>query len=356
LRTIGTPAGNSPATTILSSFVLFMARKSRIKGLSAMLVRMMESRKLSRRRLFGIFALFTARAAVRGADLLPILRLERPRPVPATYLRRYRVHATITVLSVPLFVKENVGGACAMAEQSASGASSVSSIQFASGSWPERLKGFNRFGMAQEAVREEGGKVVESAYLSMMTSSSEKNFEQAKQSFTQQANSQQISVAHGRARASGYASVIDHLALPGQSTWADCPRLMVELGDRLSPLSEYVSSPNRVSAYLPFLHTVRQAMRSAAPSAESVFTHNAKLYRLRTRISAAPGGLLLVGKIAECGNSQESEFRIWFDPQDASGLPLRFEFRPKSFLHLVFERDDAVTAPRFASLIAQEQA
>jgi hypothetical protein len=316
-----------------------------------MLVRMMKSAKLSRR-LFGIFVLST----VRGADFLPMLRFERLQPMPATYICRYRVHATITLLSVPLFSKENVGGASAMVEQSASGASTVSSIQFASGSWPDRLKGFNRFGMVQEAVREEGGNVTESAYLSMMTSSSEKNLEQAKQSFTARAGAQQISVAHGRARLSGYASVLDHLTVPGHPTWADCPRLMVELGNRLSPLSEYASSPNRTSAYLPFLHSVRQAMRPAAVSAESVFIHNAKLYRLRTRTSPAPGGLLLIGKIAECAANQESEFRVWFDPQDASGLPLRFEFRPKSFLHLVFERDESVSAPRFSSLIAQEHA
>ncbi len=285
-----------------------------------------------------------------------LLEIDRVEGAPVRYQRRYRVHAVITLLRVPLFSKENVGGACAMVEQSAAGSARVSTIQFSGGSWPERLKGFNRFGMAQEAVRAEDGSIAESAYLSFMTSSAEKNFDQAKQSYMERAEAQQISVAHGHARRSGYSSALDHLTLLSRSTWADCPRLIVELKDRLSPLKEGVVNASQGSAYQPFLHTIRSAMTSDAPATESVFVHNAKLYRLLTKISNASESRLLVGKISECGTRQESEFRLWFDPRDASGLPLRFEFRPKSFLHLVFEQDPSVTAPKFSSLIAQEPA
>lgn len=311
---------------------------------------MMQTGTLSRRGLLGILALPMARA---GA-LLDLERFIGERPV--CHTRRYRVHATITLLSVPLFSKDNVGGGCIMVEQSTAGSSGVSSIQLSSGSWPERLKGFNRFGMAQEAVREESGVAAESAYLSFMTSSAEKNLDQAKRSFAEQANAQQISVAHGRARRSGYASALDHLTVPEKSTWADCPRLIGEMRDRLSPLKEAVANPGQTAAYQPFLHAVRSAMTSGATASESSFVHNAKLYRLRTRSSKVPEGVLMIGKIAENGTNQESEFRVWFDPHDPTGLPVRFEFRPKSFLHLVFEQDPAVSAPKFSSLIAQEPA
>jgi hypothetical protein len=309
----------------------------------------------SRRGLLKSLVLLFASRASRAAALLEIDRVagSGPHGAPASHLRRYRVHATITLLSVPLFSKENVGGACVLSEQSAAGPSAVSTIQFVSGSWPERLKGFNRFGMVQEAVREESGAAVESAYLSFMTSSAEKNLDQAKKSFAERSAAQPISIAHGRARVSGYAAALDHLSVPAKCTWADCPRLMVEMRDRLSPLTEAVSSTNRT--YLPFLHTVRAAFASNAPS-ESTFVHNAKLYRLRTKISPTPGGLLLIGKIAEQGTTQESEFKVWYDPSDGTGLPLRFEFKPKSFLHLVYEQDPAVNGPKFSPLIAQEQA
>ena len=113
-----------------------------------------------------------ASGVARSAGLLNIDRIagDRIAGEPVTHLRRYRVRATITLLGVPLFSKENVGGACAMVEQTGAGSSRASFIQCASGSLPERLKGFNRFGMAQEAVHEEAGNIVESAYLSFMTS------------------------------------------------------------------------------------------------------------------------------------------------------------------------------------------
>jgi hypothetical protein len=262
------------AVTVFTCFVLFTTQISKIKRLASMLVPMMAAETLSRRRLLGVLALSLLQGAARGAGLL---KSECVAGAPVTHLRRYRVHATITLLGVPLFSKENVGGASAMVEQSISGSSSITSIQFASGSWPERLKGFNRFGMGQEAVRQEDGTIAESAYLSFMTSSAEKNFEQAKQSFTERTNTQQISVAHGRAWRSGYSSALDHLTVPARSTWADCPRLMTEMSDRLSALTESSANGNRESAYQPFLHTVRAAMTSGAASAERIFTHNAKL-------------------------------------------------------------------------------
>jgi hypothetical protein len=314
---------------------------------------------LSRRGLLGgicsslsVLAFSLQREVARAADLLDVDRSEGLKGGVTTHLRRYRVRATITLLSVPLFSKDNVGGACAMIEQTGSGSSRLSSIQFSSGSWPEHLKGFNRFGMAQEVVRGEGSAIAESAYLSFMTSSAEKNLDQAKKSFAERSASQQITVAHGRARVSEYASALDHLTVPGKCTWADAPRLISEMKDRLSPLPEAIKDPQSSSAYQPFLHTVRSAMTSRLHSGESVFVHNAKLYRLHTKMSTVAEGQLMIGKIEEVGTRQESEFRVWFDPQDASGLPLRFEFRPKSFLHLVFEQDPAVTGPPLSSMIA----
>ncbi|HTB14987.1 MAG TPA: hypothetical protein VK752_25625 [Bryobacteraceae bacterium] len=316
---------------------------------------MIETGKLSRRGLLGLAMLPLARAA----SLLDIDRIAGAGPSSThlcQYRGRYRVHATITLLSVPLFSKANVGGACAMIEESVSGSSRISSIQFSSGSWPDRLKGFNRFGMAQEAVLEESGVATESAYLSFMTSSAEMNLDQAKKSFAERSASQPISVAHGRARRSECSAALDHLTVPAKSTWTDCPRLMIEMRDRLSPLKVAAAVPDQNSAYRPFLHTVRSAMTSGAAAAENIFVHNAKLYRLRTRSSAVSEGVLLTGKIAESGTNQESEFKVWFDPRDPSGMPYRFEFRPKSFLHLVFEQDPDVIGPAFSSLIAKEQA
>ena len=78
------------------------------------------------------------------------------------------------IASVPIFSKQNVGGACLVIEEDTRSECTVTCLQFAAGTWPDRLKGFNRFGVSREAVREENGTVVESAYLSYMASLAKK--------------------------------------------------------------------------------------------------------------------------------------------------------------------------------------
>jgi hypothetical protein len=187
-----------------------------------------------------------------------------------------------------------------------------------------------------------------------MTSSPEKNLDQAKKSFEARGALQAISIAHGKSTKNGYEASLDHLTVSAKATWIDGPRVMDELRPKLSALKEAGAKLHEV--YPPFLHAVCGAMKRGAPNSESAFLHNAKLYRLRTKTSPVPQGQLLIGKIAENGSKDESEFRVWFDPQDSTGLPLRFEFRPKSFLHLVFEQDTSMNTPVISSLLGQEKA
>lgn len=66
------------------------------------------------------------------------------------HVRRYRVKASVSLLSIPLFSRDEVGAACVMAEELAAGTGRTSAIQFSAGSWPDRIGGCNRFGMTQE--------------------------------------------------------------------------------------------------------------------------------------------------------------------------------------------------------------
>jgi hypothetical protein len=232
----------------------------------------------------------------------------------------------------------------------------VTVLQFSSGSWPERLKGFNRFGMTQEAVREESAAVVESAYLSFMTSSAEKNLDQARKAFEDRSASLALAVAHGSATRSRYACALDKLTAPSRYTWSDCLRVMAEIRSRVSPVVDASVNAGQERVFQPFLYAVRNAMLSRIESGQCTFVHNARLYSLRTRTAPSRDGMLLNGRVVEQGTNHESEFRVWFDPNDATGLPLRIEFRPKSYLHLVFEQDSTVGGPAIPSLMPKEQA
>ena len=90
-----------------------------------------------------------------------------------------------------------------------------------------------------------------------------------------------------------------------------------------------------------------------------IMNGNAKLYDLRATSSAADGMQLLTGRILEHATEQdargESNFRVWFHPNDAAGLPARIEFRPRSFLRLVFEQDPAAAGPILRCLIPEEK-
>jgi hypothetical protein len=314
---------------------------------------MTASTSLSRRGLFrtALLGLAWIRRALAAPSLDAVLGIDRLAAV-ASHARWYRVQARIKLLSVPLYTQDNAGGAFAMFEEACSGGVRTTALQFSAGSWPERLRGFNRFGMTQEAVRLEDGVPVQSAYLSFMTTSSDANFEQARKLFDDRSASLPVVAGHGVATRAGYAAALDRLSAPASYTWCDCARLIDEIRSRLSPA---VDRGER-GAVVPFLHAVRHAMRSGEASGSQPFVHNGRIYRLETRTVVVRELNVMTGRISGPAAERESEFRLWFDPRDSSGLPLRIEFRPRSFLHLVFDYDPAASGPAFPSLMAKEQA
>jgi hypothetical protein len=269
--------------------------------------------------------------------------------------RRYRVQAAVNLFGVPVFWKDGVGAAGLLVEEAATGVLSSTAVQFVSGSWPERIKGFNRFGMTQEIVHEENGVVRESGYLSFMTSSPEKNSDQAWRAFTDRPRNLTLAVSCGLASGSGYRWALERQAVPAESTWMDCPSLMEKFRRRNVALEDGGLSSAREQVYPTFLISVRKAALRRADG-RCAFIHNAKLYDLHTRFSEAGGVVLLIGRIAEQGSSNDSEFRVWFDSSDPSGLPNKIELRPKSFLHLTFHQDSAAGGPSVRRLVVPEEA
>lgn len=246
-----------------------------------------------------------------------------------------------------------------MVEELTAGTGRTSAIQFSAGSWPDRIGGFNRFGMTQEAMRHEDGIIAESAYFSFMTRSPEKNDEQAWRAFAEPSRLPTLAVARGSATPSAYAFALEHLLAPQGCTWMDCPRLMSILRDRIASSPPRAAANERTEhAYPTFLHAIRSLIAAGLQNDHCTFMHNAKLYDLRATSSAADGMKLLNGHIvehaADRGAGGESNFRVWVRPDDVSGLPARIEFRPKSFLRLIFEQDPTADGPTLRCLIPQE--
>jgi hypothetical protein len=49
-------------------------------------------------------------------------------------------------------------------------------------------------------------------------------------------------------------------------------------------------------------------------------------------------------------DGSKTEFRLWFEQGSDSGLPIRFEYRARAFLHLAFEHDPSLTEPAMIHL------
>ena len=207
-------------------------------------------------------------------------------------------------------------------------------------------------------MRHENGALVESAYLSFMTSSPEKNAEQAWQAFADTSRGLNLAVAHGTAAPTSYASTLEHLAAPEGCTYLDCPRLMTMLRNSIASQPSVVASQRAEHAYPTFLQAVRAANLGGNNNSQCTFMHNANLYELRTTQSVVVGVKVLSGRVREpagrSGSRGESNFQIWSHAADPSGLPWRIEFRPRHFLRLVFEEDATAGGPVLCCLIPQE--
>lgn len=309
---------------------------------------------------FAVTFLFAGTArrlfAVHSRSALADIAAQRPGNPIDVKSRRYCVNATVMIGSIPIFFKRNVGGACLLIEEDTCKGCTVTCLQFAAGSWPDRLKGFNRFGVNREAVREEHGAVIESAYLSFMATSAEKDFTQARQAFTQTPEGLPFTVARGKSTLTGCASQIEHRIAPAKYSWSNCFDLADELDEQSNTPSETRTAGSPGHALPTFLFAVRRAVRTDH-TASTPYIHNSKVHYLRTRRHSDPQSneLAITGRISSTGEPAETEFKLWLAAHDDASLPTRIEFRPRSFLKLTLEHDPKQNGPALRSLFTRKE-
>jgi hypothetical protein len=258
--------------------------------------------------------------------------------------RHYRAQAVVLFCGVPIFSKSGVGGGYAVAEEAVRGEFTEVSLQFAGGSWPDKAHGVNRLGFIQETILEKpGGEPVEAQYFGFMTSSGEKNFEQAKQSLTESgAKPVPYTATQGTARDGKFLSTIYRMFFPPSRTWADCPALIHDVRANLEHSEAKALDSVQCPAANTFLNTLRHALLNPALKTEASLVYNGKLYDLQTEKQDEPNGnVRLSGTLQEKGTSQKTPFRLWHEKDSANFLPVRIEYRAKSFLKLVFDKENA---------------
>lgn len=291
--------------------------------------------------------------------------LSRLAAKPSPYQRRYRAHATVTLLSVPILSKADVGSGYILIEEEAPPANTTA-IQFGAGSWPEAARGLNRLGFIREEVTENGsGEPAECAYFAFMTTSSEKSLDQAKKAFEASGETIPYAAAEGLGRDGKFVSRLNRISFPSHLTWRDCPQLIDKVRSAVaeeapSQRVEKTLAANE-SAPATFLYAVRKAILDPARSTTGSLIYNGREFQLRTEKEADAGAgahfisrnilreadrvMRLNATLREHATGRETPFKVWYEAGAEHQPPLRFEYQARPFLRLTFEFDPAAVGP-----------
>jgi hypothetical protein len=306
-------------------------------------------RTLLRSWLVSLLGKAAAESAQTGFD--PVSFTLRGFVPTAGFQQRYRMDATILLLGAPLFTRQAAGGGYASVEISRDQGATAMALQFAAGSSPARAHGLNRFGILREALVLRGA-ATELSFAGLMTRSHEESFEQGRKALASSARGAEGVVARGRTVGSTIQTWIDSIDLAPDCNWSN---LNETLSDALRREPRTLTRETVSQASATFLH----AMHLAALSKEAVyrreFTHAGKAYYLETR-RHPDRPLELAGANYNSSGARCAEFRTTYASGDDSGIPLRIEYRPRSFLRLTFIAEPEATQPPIPSVFHQESA
>jgi hypothetical protein len=301
------------------------------------------------------------------ADEIGVRRLLGSHPARSVkrYIRTYQATATILVLGIPIFKRKDVGSGCASVETGASGDQTVIALQFAAGSKPEHARGLNRLGLMREAVVEQDARLLETSYAGFMTSSPEKSLDQGRQALNTAAGEMPCALGSGESGHGRTELSVRRFTLPGATRWTEAADILNSFEkEALDRPTNHATSASGPSA--TFLYSVRRAALEDPSSARRKFCHNGKLYELITekhRLSATSSGetgdsrtaVRMTGAIHDPSGAEVSQFSVWFDAADPSGIPNRIEFRARSFLRLTFESEPGAAQGTLPWLIGEER-
>jgi hypothetical protein len=282
-------------------------------------------------------------------------------PVPAVagqhFYRRYEATAYVSIFSINIFTRSAVGFGYAKADEEAGPDGRLLSLQFLSGSIPSRAHGLNRFGFIQEDIEERDHHVCAAAqYFGLITASKEESLAQARVALETKSATTAFVAAKASIDAHSARYSVRHLDLPSAYRGADAEQLLDEVRAAFDHPEngepEHVQSLNG-RPIGTFLYSVREAMLSPEAKVQRRFIYNGRTFTLLADkreddktghelyahglIEQPAHAVLLTGAIRNEQTKDTTAFKLWFDRTTPDLLPLRFEFRPKSFLRLVFK-------------------
>jgi hypothetical protein len=113
-----------------------------------------------------------------------------------------------------------------------------------------------------------------------------------------------------------------------------------------------------------FLNCLRQAILSETPAYQGRIVFNGKIFHFQAEkrhdvktgadlrkigLTSSPDHVVqLSGALRNEKTNEVTNFRLWFEKGSANFLPLRFEFKAKPYLRLVFDQETVVAAQQLS--------
>jgi hypothetical protein len=218
----------------------------------------------------------------------------------------------------------------------------------------------NRLGFIEEVVVEQMNRPVESTYFGFITCSNETSLRQATTSIAKKNGEEELPYEASVATAGGSALTYRKylLSLPSSYSYSECASLIAKVKEALAagdlkPARADHGASQPGHSLRTFLYTVRAAMQSRNGNYSETFVFNGTQFQLqtskepdrKTAAQLAAKGLVrpseevlrLTGTIRNLSTRSATTFRLWH--RAGEELPLRFEYKAKSFLDLVFETE-----------------
>jgi hypothetical protein len=272
--------------------------------------------------------------------------------------RTYRADVVVTLLGVPIFARQAVGGAFSLLRETFQDRRKMVTLQFAGGANPERTHGIHYFGSIEEVIQEVAGEPVQAQCFGFVTarSQNQEGFEQARQrlmSSSWHPASSVIAVEEvvqrGRLQNTSATYPI------GDFAWRDWPELLRDARSGFQRANAAKQETSFPSGATTFLCAVLSAARAPGRSSFYCF-HNAKPYRLESdkvadrhaggnfsgrNLTHSPQSVVrLTGQIHDLTKGHTATFKLWLD--ESSELPIRIEFSPRPYLRIALELDPAM--------------
>jgi hypothetical protein len=275
-----------------------------------------------------------------------------------SFHRKYQATAYISLLSVPIFSRSAVGFGFASFTEREKGELQIATLRFLSGSTPERAAGLNRFGFMEENVERKDSAVVSANYFGLITANGEESLADAKAALHDHRDQipfvgAEAVIVPGNARYS-----VRHMLLPSHYRGSNADLLLKQVRaefDQPDAVEREKTELFNGRTLGTFLYSLRQAMQAEGPVYDCRFIYNGKIFKLHAAkrrdsktgmdlrkkgITRLPESIIaLNGTIVNEETANSTPFRLWFEMGSPNFLPLRFEYKPKGYLKLVFDAE-----------------